>query len=173
MRRLAVYCWAVGALIMTACVDTAHAQIVALGASITAGLGVGSNVAWPARLEALLLARGYHVSVANAGISGDTTAGMLARLDSAVPSGTRLVVYAIIPGNDARHGISPAQHAANIQLIVSRLHSRGVRTISVGNHISAALPRLSDGIHLTAEGHAQFAARILPQVVAALGSARY
>jgi hypothetical protein len=43
----------------------------------------------------------------------------------------------------------------------------------VGNHISAALPRQSDGIHLTAEGHAQFAARILPQVVAALGSARY
>ncbi len=171
MRRLAVYCWAVGALVMTACVDTAHAQIVALGASQTAGRGVGSNVAWPARLEALLLARGYHVSVANAGISGDTTAGMLARLDSAVPSGTGLVVYAIFNLNDARKGISPAQHAANVQLIVSRLHSRGVRTINAGKSFSA-LPLQSDGIHLTAEGHAQVAARILPQVVAALGSAR-
>jgi acyl-CoA thioesterase I len=159
-----------GALMMTAC-DTAHAQIVALGASNTAGWRVGSDAAWPARLEALLHGRGYHVNVSNAGISGDTTDGMLARLDSAVPSGTRVVVYAIYMRNDARHGVSAEQHAANIRLILSRLHSRGVRTIDA-SHIHG-LPLQGDGIHLTAEGHAQFAARIMPQVVAALGSARH
>src|ERR1700678_1269151 len=65
----------------------ATAQIVAFGASNTAGYGVGSDAAWPARLEAMLRAKGYQATVANAGISGDTTAGMLERLDSGGPGG--------------------------------------------------------------------------------------
>src|SRR5437762_13228943 len=72
--------------------DTARAQIVAIGASNVAGRGVGSSHAWPAQLEGMLAAKGRNVRVTNAGISGDTNAGMLARLDSAVPEGTKIVL---------------------------------------------------------------------------------
>jgi hypothetical protein len=60
---------------------TAEAQIVALGASNTRGMGVAFEAAYPAQLEAMLRAKGYSGGVLNAGISGDTTTGMLTRLD--------------------------------------------------------------------------------------------
>src|SRR5262249_40105746 len=84
----------------------APATVVAIGASNTYGAGrrgggVGTSEAFPAQLERMLKARGYDVRVINAGVPGDTTAGMLARLDSAVPEGARVVI--IQPGgNDAR-----------------------------------------------------------------------
>jgi len=59
-------------------------NIVAIGASNTAGWGVGSQNAYPTQLEVMLKAKGYNVQVANAGKSFDTTAGMLRRLDAAV-----------------------------------------------------------------------------------------
>jgi acyl-CoA thioesterase-1 len=172
-----------GALIMTAC-DTAHAQIVALGSSGTAAIsglthtnvrGVLPDQAWPAQLEALLRTQGYRVNVANAGIRGDTTEGMLSRLDRDVPAGTRIVVYGNPVESDRFGGIDRAQNAANVQLIQSRLHVRGVRTVFIDDAIWKAAPRLNDPGHgspLSAEGHAQVARRILPQVVAALGSGR-
>jgi acyl-CoA thioesterase I len=144
------------------------AQIVAFGASNTAGYGVESDQAWPVRLEAMLRAKGYQATVANAGISGDTTAGMLERLDSAVPEGTELVILAIFPYNDAGKGIPPAVHAANTEKILGRLQARGIKTISAIPYVSG-LPTQSDGIHLTAESHATLAARLLPEVIAAIG----
>jgi acyl-CoA thioesterase-1 len=146
----------------------ATAQIVAFGASNTAGYGVGADQAWPARLEAMLRAKGYQATVANAGISGDTTVGMLERLDSAIPDGTGLVILAIFPYNDAGKGISLADHAANIQKIESRLGARGIRNISAIPYVSD-LPRQPDSIHLTAEGHATLAERLLPHVIAVIG----
>jgi acyl-CoA thioesterase I len=74
----------------------ASVKIVALGASNTYGKGVGLNFAWPAKLEAMLRAKGYDATVANAGINRDTTSGMLARLGSAVPNGTQLVILALL-----------------------------------------------------------------------------
>ena len=68
------------------------ATIVALGASNTYGKGVARNQAYPAQLEAILRARGSGVHVVNAGINGDTTEGMLRRLDQAVPKGTSAVI---------------------------------------------------------------------------------
>ena len=148
--------------------SAAAAQIVAFGASNTAGHGVESSEAWPSRLQAMLRAKGYQATVANAGISGDTTAGMLARLDSAVPGGTDLVILAIFNYNDPSNGIGPAEHAANIRKILGRIHARRIKTISATSYVSG-LPRQSDGIHLTAEGHATLAARLLPRVVGAIG----
>jgi acyl-CoA thioesterase I len=80
----------------------AHAAtVVALGASNTFGKGVSRSQAYPAQLEALLRARGLSVRVINAGINGDTTGGMLARLDRVVPKGTNVVI--LQPGgNDQR-----------------------------------------------------------------------
>ena len=147
----------------------ATVNIVALGASNVAGKGVGTGYAFPARLEALLRAKGYDVNISNAGISGDTTSGMLGRLDSAVPNGTQIVLLAIYRLNDGRRGISDAEHAFNTQTIVSRLRARGITIIPVNIR---GLPRQGDEIHLTAASHEVVAARLLPQVIRAIGSPR-
>jgi len=146
----------------------AQAQVVALGASNTEGYGVSASEAFPARLETMLDARGYNVSVSNAGVSGDTSAGILSRVDSAVPRGTKVVILAVFGYNDARRGVSPAEHHANVAATVSKIRTLGAKVISVD---LSGLPRQSDGLHLTAEGHATLAARLLPQVTGALGRA--
>src|SRR5258708_19630311 len=73
-------------------IANSNAQIVALGASSTAGYGVGASSAYPAQLEAILRAKGRPMSVSNAGISGDTTGGMLARLSSAAPNEPKIPI---------------------------------------------------------------------------------
>src|SRR5215213_5551442 len=98
-------------------VGPAYAQssrIVALGDSNTAGFGVGPQQAFPAHLEALLRATGHDAQVVNAGVSGDTTSGMLSRLDAAAPPGTQAV---IVQGgyNDLQRGSSPAAIMANVE----------------------------------------------------------
>ena len=131
---------------------TAHAQIVALGASTTEGYGVGWRPgAFPARLEALLEAKGYNVSVTNAGISGDTTWGMLNRLESAVPLGTKIVILEVWGGyfNDLRNGISLQQGRANVAEIMRRLEVRNIRVIPFRS--LHGLPRGADGLHLSSE----------------------
>jgi acyl-CoA thioesterase-1 len=151
-------------------------QIVALGASNTAGMGRGrTNMgvpreqAFPAQLERLLRQRGYEARVTNAGIAGDTTAGMLARLDSAVPAGTRLVI--LQPGgNDARRGGAVENRAANIAEIQRRLRARHVPLIILERFgVGIGAYRLADGQHFSAEGHAIVAARLLPRAIAAAG----
>jgi acyl-CoA thioesterase I len=162
-------------LLFATAADTATAapiRIVAFGSSETAGYGVGSGEAWPERLQAMLRARGYDVSIANEGVSGDTTEGMLARLDSAVPNDTRIAMLAIYYYNDGLYGVSQTQHDANVRTIMSRLRARGIRMISVGLQYFRGLPRQADGLHITAEGQATLAARLLPQVVAALRAPR-
>jgi acyl-CoA thioesterase I len=152
--------------------NSAMAQIVALGASNTQGRGVSPQEAWPEVLEGMLRARGSNVHVANAGISGDTTGGELARLDSAVPDGTRIVILNF-GRNDFKRGkhgggmISPDMRQANMAKIRSELHRRGIRTIEADGMIdsirSAGMVQ-ADGIHLTAEGHRRVAARLAGMV---------
>jgi acyl-CoA thioesterase I len=66
--------------------------VVALGDSMTYGKGVSRGEDYPAQLESTLRAKGYHISVVNAGVNGDTSGGMLQRLASVTPDGTRLVI---------------------------------------------------------------------------------
>jgi acyl-CoA thioesterase-1 len=142
-------------------------RIVALGASNTAGKGVGQAAAWPARLESMLRAKGRDVKVINAGISGDDTSRMRARLDSAVPAGTRLVIMEKAATNDRLRGVDTA---ANISAITAALRARHIRTIIIPGMHGWAQRRLQpDGIHITEAGHAAVAARLLPQVEAAIG----
>jgi acyl-CoA thioesterase-1 len=153
-------------LLSLAGVTNSDAQIVALGASSTAGYGVGASSAFPAQLEAMLRAKGRPMSVSNAGISGDTTGGMLARLSSAVPQGTRIVILQIA-GNDARKGMSPAAAAANRTEIRRQLHARGIRTIEADGLVQSALRsglRQADGVHMTAEGHRQVAQQLAASI---------
>jgi acyl-CoA thioesterase I len=150
----------------------ALAQIVALGASNTQGKGVSASEAWPAVLESMLRAKGRNTHVANAGISGDTTGGMLARLDSAVPEGTTLVILQF-GGNDFRRGrrggtpVSPDDRQANIAKIRAELHRRHIRTLEVDGMINAARAAgmvQVDGVHLTAEGHRRVAGQLAGMV---------
>jgi len=147
-------------------ISNSNAQIVALGASSTAGYGVGASSAYPAQLEAILRAKGRPMSVSNAGLSGDTTGGMLSRLSSAVPDGTKIVILQIA-GNDAMKGMSLANAQANRAEIRRRLHARGIRTIEADGYVQAAVRsglRQPDGIHMTAEGHRRVAQQIAASI---------
>jgi acyl-CoA thioesterase-1 len=145
-------------------------KIVALGASNTEGWGVSLPEAYPARLQALLKARGIEATVTNAGIAGDTTGGMLARLDGAVTAGAQVVI--LQPGtNDERMGLR-AERAGNIEKMRSRLAARNTKLIIIENEMLDALPRSelrADGVHFTPAGYAIIAERILPEVLAVLG----
>jgi acyl-CoA thioesterase-1 len=144
----------------------ANAQIVALGASSTAGYGVGAAAAFPAQLEAILRAKSRPMSVSAAGVSGDTTGGMLARLLGAVPAGTKIVILQIA-GNDAMKGMSATAAAANRAEIRRQLHARGIRTIEADGYVMAALRsglRQADGIHMTAEGHRRVAEQLAASI---------
>jgi acyl-CoA thioesterase I len=141
-------------------------NIVALGASNTSGWGIGSQNAYPARLEAMLKARGYDAHVANAGVNFDTTSGMLQRLDSAVPLGTSIVI--LNPGgNDLRFFGSKEQRAANIAAIVDRLHARHIKVIVFENTIVPRTQYQWDGIHFTSEGHHLLASYLMRQLIGA------
>jgi len=139
------------------------ATVVALGASNTYGKGVGRDEAFPAQLEAILRAKGLNVHVVNAGINGDTTEGMLQRLDSVVPNGTNVVI--LQPGgNDMRKG--RPDRTAEIQ---SRLRARGIRVIMVPNNAFRGLPHQPDGQHLTPEGYHMLAQSLASRVAGAVG----
>jgi acyl-CoA thioesterase-1 len=123
---------------------------------------VSESEMWPAVLEGLLRAKGSQVHVANAGVWGETTDRTLARLPSAVPAGTRIVILADTPANDIRHNMSPAQAMANIAAMKSQLKARGIRVvdaagtvISVARQPGGAGP---DGRHLSVEGNRKVAA---------------
>lgn len=153
-------------------VAAAEAQIVALGASNTRGMGVALDASYPAQLEAMLRSKGYRGRVVNAGISGDTTAGMLARLDSAVPPDTRMVI--LQPGgNDLRRrGGGAAARDANIEQIVARLSARGIQVVMLDNDMLRAVPneyRQADAQHLTPEGYRLLASWLMPKVAPLIG----
>jgi acyl-CoA thioesterase-1 len=180
-------------------VATAEAQVVALGDSQTRGYLLPLSDAWPAKLEGLLHQRGIKVSVANEGVNGDTSDGMLSRLDSAVPSGTRVVIL-MCCGNDnkdKRHIV--ADHLGNVTAMVTRLRARGIAVVYSAargvayrglDNAGAAAARSAGalwcgesyqglppedkedspaGVHPTPSGHDKIAARMLPCVLRALG----
>lgn len=142
--------------------DGASAQIVALGHSAVRG-HVAENEMWPAVLEGMLRARGSQVHVINAGVNGETTGELLARVDSAVPAGTRIVILAINGFNDAhRLKEGAVDAAANIAAIKGKLRAKGVRIVDAMGLIISVLRRpgmvLPDRIHLNAEGCSKVAA---------------
>lgn len=106
-------------------------RIVALGDSLTAGYGLGPGEGFPARLQAALAARGQDVEVIDAGVSGDTTAMGLARLDWSVPEDADAVIVEL-GANDALRGQPPEQTRANLTAIVSRLKERGQPVLVAG-----------------------------------------
>jgi acyl-CoA thioesterase-1 len=147
---------------------TLHAaalNIVAIGASNTTGFGVGEQNAYPALLQALLRKKGINATVTNAGVNGDVTAGMLRRLDAAVPNGTDLVI--LQPGaNDLRFFGTKAARTANIAAMEQRLRARSIRVIVYDPDPIPAEWYQWDHIHFNGAAHAKIAAILAAQIAA-------
>lgn len=105
--------------------------LVALGDSLTAGYGLPAEEGFVPQLQAWLTAQGREVTVLNAGVSGDTTAGGLSRLDWAlVPETDALIVT--LGGNDLLRGIAPTESRANLQAILAGAAKRGLPVLLIG-----------------------------------------
>ena len=105
--------------------------IVAFGDSLTAGFGLPQDQAFPAQLEKALKARGREVKVVNAGVSGDTAAAGLARLDWALPDDASGVIVEL-GANDALQGLDPAATKATLEKIITEIKSRGLPILLAG-----------------------------------------
>jgi acyl-CoA thioesterase-1 len=105
--------------------------IAVLGDSIAAGYGLPAAQAFPACLEVALKAKGRDVKVINAGVSGDTTAGGLARLDWTLSDKPDLVIVEL-GGNDALRGLDPKATEANLDEILAKLKSSGAKILLTG-----------------------------------------
>jgi acyl-CoA thioesterase I len=105
--------------------------IVALGDSLTAGLGLPQSESFPAKLEATLKAQGRNVTVVNAGVSGDTVSAALDRLAWALPPNTSAVIVEL-GGNDALKGLPPAQIEASLAKIIERVKAKGLPVLIAG-----------------------------------------
>ncbi|HEX2726276.1 MAG TPA: GDSL-type esterase/lipase family protein [Beijerinckiaceae bacterium] len=169
-------------------------RIVAIGDSNTAGFGVAREEAFPARLEALLRAAGHDAQVWNAGITGDTFYGILARLDRYVPEGIQIAI--VQAGfNDMLRRTEPTLVVGHIEAILARLQARRVNTVLCGffypdwDAVGQALARQHgavfvdggscydgryriDGLHMSPAGHQMVAARLLPVIEGLVAQAR-
>lgn len=105
--------------------------IVAFGNSLTAGFGVAPEHAYPARLEDRLKRAGYSYDVVNAGVSGDTTAGGLRRLDWILRSDPELVILEL-GANDGLRGLNLEQTRTNLKQIIERLKASGTTVLLTG-----------------------------------------
>ena len=167
-------------------------RIVVLGDSLTAGLGLPQDQAYPALLQRKVEEEGYGLEVVNAGVSGDTTSDGLRRANWALEGDVRLLVLAL-GANDGLRGLPVAQMKDNLQSIIHRAKQRGMEAPpNYGEQYAAAfrqvfqdlarehkvtfipfllegvagVPRLnqSDGIHPTAAGASRIADHLWPEV---------
>ena len=106
-------------------------KVVALGDSLTAGFQLRGSAAFPVQLERALKAKGFAVEVTNAGVSGDTSSGGLARLDWSVPDGTDAVILEL-GANDMLRGVDPKVTRDALSEIVQRLKARRIEVLLCG-----------------------------------------
>jgi acyl-CoA thioesterase-1 len=106
-------------------------HIVVLGDSLSAGFGLPADEAFPAKLARALDAKGIAAAVANAGVSGDTASGGLARLDWSIPDGTDAVILEL-GANDALRGLDPKVTKAALDAILRKLSGRRITVLLAG-----------------------------------------
>lgn len=106
-------------------------RLVGFGDSLMAGYRLGGNEGFPARLQAALVERGHAIEITDAGVSGDTTSGGLARLDWSIPEGVDGVILEL-GANDALRGLPPETTRKNLDAIIARLHERGIAVLLAG-----------------------------------------
>jgi acyl-CoA thioesterase-1 len=108
-----------------------RARIAVLGDSLTAGLGVAKSASYPSLLQERLDAAGLDFEIVNAGVSGDTSAGGLARLDWALDGDVRILIVAL-GGNDGLRGLPAEELQSNLARIIEKAQTRGIRVILAG-----------------------------------------
>ncbi|MBI3452328.1 MAG: arylesterase [Rhodospirillales bacterium] len=107
-------------------------RLLMLGDSLTAGYGLSAQQALPVRLDAALRAASVSVEVINAGVSGDTTAGGLSRLDWVVGSAKPQFAIVALGANDGLRGLDPRAMFDNLDRIVGKLQAQGIRVLLAG-----------------------------------------
>jgi acyl-CoA thioesterase-1 len=146
-------------------------RIVALGASNTYAQAVSTSEAWPAKLEAMLKAKGYDVRVSVKGVTLGDASQVYAAAQS-IPSGTKVVVFDAGGGNSKDRGIDPAAYRAKT---MQAIRAQGATPIFV-SYKQIVGPEGGSGWiagdphhHFTAASHTRVAASVLPRVIAAIG----
>lgn len=158
------------AVMLVAASGAAQAELLVavVGDSNVYGKGVSRDQAYPAKLERALKAKGRDVRVLNSGINGDTTTGLMGRLDSAAPSGTKVAVV-WIGINDIKRGVPRDKVVANVREISNRLTKRGIQVVVIRNREYAdvfakhTIPNDPEK-HLAPAGYGVMVARTLGQV---------
>jgi acyl-CoA thioesterase-1 len=107
-------------------------RIIFLGDSLTAGLGLAADRSFPALIQARLKAAGYGYSVVNAGVSGDTSAGGLRRLEWALGEGDPRILVVALGGNDGLRGLPPAALQENLAAIIEAGKRRNLTVLLAG-----------------------------------------
>ncbi len=113
-------------------------RLVAFGDSLTAGYLLPANAAFPAALEAALRKEGYHVAVVNAGVSGDTASGGLARLDWSLGEGADGLILEL-GANDMLRGADPKVTRAALEAILVKLEKKNIKVLIAGMRASKNL----------------------------------
>jgi acyl-CoA thioesterase-1 len=122
-------CLGISLTLLPGSAEAAQKRILAFGDSLTAGPGLAAEDTLPAQLEKRLAADGFDAKVINGGVSGDTTAMGLARLDYAL-SGDRMDIAIIELGaNDMLRGLPPEEPRANLSKMIESFQSKGVTVI--------------------------------------------
>lgn len=129
---IAAFCLTLG--VASAPVEASAAeeiQLVGFGDSLMAAYNLQGDEGFPSRLEAALRERGHDVSIIDAGVSGDTTSGGLARLDWSIPDGIDGVILEL-GANDALRGLPPEKTRENLEAMIMRLQERGIPVLLAG-----------------------------------------
>jgi acyl-CoA thioesterase I len=132
--RLPVAVALVLALLVATPAAAADRVVVVLGDSLTAGLGLAPDEAYPARLESRLRREGFAYRVVNAGVSGDTSAGGLRRVDWVLRAKPDVVIVAL-GANDGLRGLSVDALRDNLEAAVTRLRAAGARVLLAGMRV--------------------------------------
>ena len=110
---------------------SARPRVVFLGDSLTAGYGLAKEESVPSLIQARLHANGYSYEVVNAGVSGDTSAGGLSRLDWSLEGDVRVLVIEL-GANDGLRGLPVAALKRNLTEVITRAQARGIRVVLTG-----------------------------------------
>jgi acyl-CoA thioesterase-1 len=135
LTRLRIFVFAAAAFGLVFATSPASAErllkIVAFGDSLTAGYGLPANEAFSAKLQQALAGKGIKADIVNAGVSGDTTSGGLARLDWSVPNDADAVILEL-GANDALRGVDPAVTRKALDEMLQRLKQRAIPVLLCG-----------------------------------------
>lgn len=127
-----------GVILMNASQGYAEPVILAFGDSLTAGFGVDARDSYPARLQRLLVEKGYSYKVVNAGVSGDTSAGGAARIDWVLQHDPEIVILEL-GANDGLRGLSLSEMRKNLGEIIEACQKKGAKVLLAGMEITPNL----------------------------------